>query len=138
MLNGTPLNARLTSIFQYVMANVSIHAQSRGRVLRIGNDKINDLKATCYSVIMNLNHWCELDELIYVSQTDEEHKQYSGLKYSEKLIEQLAQMKIRNSTIFVDFFSHPRPLFLCPRSKATALFECGILPSVDLVGGQHG
>jgi hypothetical protein len=94
------------------MANVSIHAQSRGRVLRIGNDKINDLKATCYAVIMNLNHWCELDELIYVSQTDEEHKQYSGLKYSEKLIEQLAQMKIRNSTIFVDFFSHPRPLFL--------------------------
>ncbi|MBA3285425.1 MAG: hypothetical protein H0U27_10270, partial [Nitrosopumilus sp.] len=61
---------------------------------------------------MNLNHWCELDELIYVSQTDEEYKQYSGLKYSEKLIEQLAQMKIRNSTIFVDFFSHPRPLLL--------------------------
>lgn len=86
--------------------------QSMDWGLRICTAKINDLKAICYAVIMNLKHWCELDELIYVSQTDEEHKQYSGLKYSEKLIEQLAQMKIRNSTIFVNFFSHPRPLFL--------------------------
>jgi hypothetical protein len=61
---------------------------------------------------MNLNHWCELDELIYVSQTDEEYKQYAGLAHSEKLIEQLAQMKIRNSNIFLDFYSLPRPLFL--------------------------
>ena len=61
---------------------------------------------------MNLKHWCELDELIYISQTDEEYKQYAGLDYNEKLIEQLAQMKIRNSTIFIDFFSHPRPLLL--------------------------
>jgi oligoendopeptidase F len=61
---------------------------------------------------MNLKHWCELDELIYVSQTDEEYKQYAGLNYNEKLIEQLAQMKKRNSTIFIDFFSHPRPLLL--------------------------
>lgn len=61
---------------------------------------------------MNLNHWCELDELIYVSQTDEEYKQYAGLDHNEKLIEQLAQMKIRNSKIFIDFYSIPRPLFL--------------------------
>ena len=61
---------------------------------------------------MNLNHWCELDELIYVSQTDEEYKQYAGLAHSEKLIEQLAQMKIRNSNIFLDFYFLPRPLFL--------------------------
>ncbi|MGN6622817.1 MAG: hypothetical protein ACTHKK_01575, partial [Candidatus Nitrosocosmicus sp.] len=61
---------------------------------------------------MNLNHWCELDELIYVSQTDEQYKQYSGIRYNEKLIEQLAQMKIKNSEIFLDFFSHPRPLLL--------------------------
>jgi hypothetical protein len=61
---------------------------------------------------MNLKHWCELDELIYVSQTDEEYKQYAGLNYSEKLIEQLAEMKIINSKIFIDFFSHPRPVLL--------------------------
>ena len=34
---------------------------------------------------MNLKHWCELDELIYISQTDEEYKQYAGLEYNEKL-----------------------------------------------------
>lgn len=61
---------------------------------------------------MNLKHWCELDELIYVSQTDEEYKQYAGLNYNEKLIEQLAEVKISNSKIFIDFFSYPRPPFL--------------------------
>jgi hypothetical protein len=61
---------------------------------------------------MNLKHWCELDELIYISETDEEYKQYAGLKYDEKLIEQLAEMKISNSKIFIDFFSHPRPLLI--------------------------
>ena len=61
---------------------------------------------------MNLKHWCELDELIYISQTDEEYKQYAGLEYNEKLIEQLAELKISNSKIFIDFFSHPRPLLL--------------------------
>ena len=61
---------------------------------------------------MNLNNWCELDELIYISQTDEEYKQYAGLNYNEKIMEHLAQMKIRNSSLFIDFFSNPRPLFL--------------------------
>jgi hypothetical protein len=56
------------------------------------------------SLAMNLKQWCELDELIYVSQTDEEYKQYAGLNYDEKIIEQLAQMKISNSQVFVDFF----------------------------------
>src|SRR6476619_4546366 len=61
---------------------------------------------------MNLKHWCQLDELIYISQTDEEYKQYAGLDYNEKIIEQLAQMKIENSNIFINYFSHPRPPFL--------------------------
>jgi hypothetical protein len=61
---------------------------------------------------MNLKHWCEQDELIYVSQTDEEYKQYAGLNYSEKIIEQLAEMKIINSQIFIDFFSQPKPVLL--------------------------
>jgi oligoendopeptidase F len=61
---------------------------------------------------LNLKHWCELDELIYVSETDEQYKQYAGLDYNEKLIEQLAEIKISNSQIFINFFSHPRELLL--------------------------
>ncbi len=61
---------------------------------------------------MNLKQWCDLDELIYISETDEEYKQYAGLTYNEKLIEQIAQMRISNSKIFINFFSHPRPLLI--------------------------
>lgn len=43
--------------------------------------------------LMNLQQWCELDELIYTSQTE-------------------AKMKLNNSKIFMDFFSQPRPLVL--------------------------
>ena len=61
---------------------------------------------------MNLRHWCDLDEQIYVSETDEEYKQYAGLEYNEKLIENLAELKISNSRIFIEFFSEPRELLL--------------------------
>ncbi len=61
---------------------------------------------------MNLQHWCELDELIHISQTDEEYKQYAGLDFKKEIIEQLAEMKITNSKIFIDFFNDPRPLVL--------------------------
>ena len=62
--------------------------------------------------LMNLQQWCELDELIYTSQTDEEYKQYAGLDFKREIIEQLAEMKLNNSKIFIDFFSQPRPLVL--------------------------
>jgi hypothetical protein len=62
------------------------------------------------SLKLNLNQWCELDELIYVSETDEQYKQYAGIDYNENIIQQLAEMKINNSKIFIDFFSHPRAL----------------------------
>ena len=61
---------------------------------------------------MNLKQWCELDELIYISQTDEEYKQYAGLDFKKEIIEQLADTRISNSKIFIDFFIHPRPLLL--------------------------
>jgi Peptidase family M3 len=61
---------------------------------------------------LNLRHWCDLDEEIYVSETDEEYKQYAGLEYNEKLIENLAELKISNSRIFIEFFSEPRELLL--------------------------
>ncbi|MFL6472275.1 MAG: M3 family metallopeptidase [Nitrososphaeraceae archaeon] len=61
---------------------------------------------------MNLKQWCDLDEIIYTSQTDEEYKQYAGLDYKKEIVEQLAEMKIINSKIFIDFFSHPRAVLL--------------------------
>jgi oligoendopeptidase F len=61
---------------------------------------------------LNLQHWCELDEQIYISETDEQYKQYAGLSYNEKLIEQLAEIKIGSSKIFINFFSKPRELLL--------------------------
>lgn len=59
---------------------------------------------------MNLQQWCELDELIYVSQADEEYKQYAGLDFKKEIIEQLAEIKLNNSKILIDFFSNPRLL----------------------------
>ncbi len=43
---------------------------------------------------------------------DEQYKQYAGFDYSKKLIEQLAEIKLYNSKIFIDFFSDPRALLL--------------------------
>jgi hypothetical protein len=42
---------------------------------------------------LNLKQWCDLDEIIYSSQTDEEYKQYAGLDFKKEIIEQLAEMK---------------------------------------------
>jgi len=61
---------------------------------------------------LNLQQWCELDELIYVSQADEEYKQYAGLDFKKEIIEQLAEIKLNNSKIMIDFFSNPRLLLL--------------------------
>jgi Peptidase family M3 len=61
---------------------------------------------------LNLKQWCDLDEIIYSSQTDEEYKQYAGLDFRREIIERLAEMKIINSEIFVNFLSQPRPLLL--------------------------
>jgi Peptidase family M3 len=61
---------------------------------------------------LNLKQWCELDERIYIGETDEQYKQYAGFDYSKKLMEQLAEIKLYNSKIFIDFFSDPRALLL--------------------------
>ena len=61
---------------------------------------------------MNLKQWCEIDEHIYIAETDERYKQYGGFRYSEKLIEQLAEMKILCAQIFINSFSNPREMFL--------------------------
>lgn len=61
---------------------------------------------------MNLEQWCQLDERIYIAETDERYKQYAGLQHSERVIEQLAEMKAVSAKTFLGSFSQPRELFL--------------------------
>jgi hypothetical protein len=61
---------------------------------------------------MNLDQWCQLDERIHVAESDERYKQYAGLKYSTKAIEQLAEMKSLASRLFLENFREPRELYL--------------------------
>jgi hypothetical protein len=61
---------------------------------------------------MNLEQWCQLDERIYIAETDERYKQHAGLQHSERVIEQLAEMKAVNAKTFLGSFSQPRELFL--------------------------
>ncbi len=61
---------------------------------------------------MNLEQWCELDERIYIAESDERYKQYAGLPYSEKAIKSLAEIKNANAHSFLDNFSKPRELVL--------------------------
>lgn len=61
---------------------------------------------------MNLEQWCQLDERIYVAENDERYKQHAGLQYSEKVIEQLAEMRSISARIFLCSFSQPRELYL--------------------------
>ena len=61
---------------------------------------------------MNLKQWCEIDERIYIADEDERYKQYAGFDYSEEVIKQLADMKMRNAQIFLRSFSEPREIYL--------------------------
>jgi hypothetical protein len=61
---------------------------------------------------MNLKQWCEIDERIYIAEADERYKQYAGFDYSEEVIKQLADMKLRNAQIFLRSFSEPREIYL--------------------------
>jgi oligoendopeptidase F len=61
---------------------------------------------------MNLEQWCELDERIYIAESDERYKQYAGLPYSEKAIKGLAEIKNLNAKSFLDNFHKPRELVL--------------------------
>jgi hypothetical protein len=43
---------------------------------------------------------------------DERYKQYVGLPYRERIIDQLAEMRAISAKTFVDFYVEPRELFL--------------------------
>jgi hypothetical protein len=61
---------------------------------------------------MNLEQWCQLNERIYIAEMDERYKQHAGLKYSERVVEQLAEMRAVGAKTFLGSFSQPRELFL--------------------------
>lgn len=61
---------------------------------------------------MNLEQWCQLDEGIYIAESDEQFKQYAGLSYSEKAIKRLAEIKNLNATSFLENFDGPSELVL--------------------------
>ena len=61
---------------------------------------------------MNLKQWCQLDEQIYIAESDERFKQYAGLGHSEQVIKQLAELKNASAQLFLGTFSEPRELYL--------------------------
>lgn len=61
---------------------------------------------------MNLKEWCEIDEILYSAETNEQYLQFAGYDYDKKNIENLSKMKFLISEIFVRSFSKPRILFL--------------------------
>jgi hypothetical protein len=61
---------------------------------------------------MNLEQWCQIDERIYIADSDERYKQYAGLGHSENTIEKLAGLKSQNAKLFLESFTEPRELYL--------------------------
>jgi hypothetical protein len=61
---------------------------------------------------LNLKEWCEIDEIVYSAETNEQYLQFAGYDYDKKNIENLSKMKFLISEIFVRSFSKPRILFL--------------------------
>lgn len=59
-----------------------------------------------------MQRWCQLDEQIYVAESDERFNQYAGLAHSEKVIERLAEMKATSAHVFLENFDRPRKLWL--------------------------
>ena len=93
---------------------------------------------------MNFKQWCKLDEMLYVCQTDEECKQYAGIKHSEELIVQLAEMKRLNSMRYIELFpNQDESLFLgavedIAYSKTkTQELEIHRLRNRDIVSNKH-
>jgi hypothetical protein len=61
---------------------------------------------------LKLKEWCEIDEILYSAETNEQYLQFAGYDYDKKNIENLSKIKFLISEIFVRSFSKPRILFL--------------------------
>ncbi len=61
---------------------------------------------------MDLKEWCNLDEILYTAETNEQYLQFAGYEYDKRNIENLSKMKSLISEIFVRSFSEPKILLL--------------------------
>ncbi|HEY7227803.1 MAG TPA: hypothetical protein VH481_06730, partial [Nitrososphaeraceae archaeon] len=61
---------------------------------------------------MNIEQWCKIDESISIAENDEQYKHYAGFDHNEKLMEKLAELRLNNSEIFIEYIAHPTPLLL--------------------------
>ncbi|TLX68119.1 MAG: hypothetical protein E6L03_04715 [Thaumarchaeota archaeon] len=61
---------------------------------------------------MDLREWCNLDEILYTAETNEQYLQFAGYDYDKRNIENLSKMKSLISEIFIRSFSEPKILFL--------------------------
>jgi hypothetical protein len=62
---------------------------------------------------LNLEQWCKIDESISIAENDEQYKQYAGFDHNEKLMERLAELRLNNSKISIEYLSYHTPLLLC-------------------------
>src|SRR5574338_400917 len=61
---------------------------------------------------MNLEQWCQIDEGLYIADSDERYKQYAGLAHSESTIRMLAELRNQNAKLFLASFAEPRELYI--------------------------
>lgn len=61
---------------------------------------------------MNMRQWCKIDESLLIAETDEIYKKYAGLDYSNKIISEISELRLKNSCIFLDLFHDPLDLYV--------------------------
>ena len=61
---------------------------------------------------MDVLQWCDIEECIFIAETDEVYKKYAGLKHSNELILSLANLRLLNSKLFLRNYVKPHDLFL--------------------------
>ena len=61
---------------------------------------------------MDVLQWCDIEECIFIAETDEVYKKYAGLKHSNELILSLANLRLLNSKLFLKNYVKPHDLFL--------------------------
>lgn len=62
--------------------------------------------------LVNLKEWCEMDEIVYSAETNEQYLQFAGYDFDKKNIQNISKMKFLVSKIFLRTFSEPRILLL--------------------------
>ena len=69
---------------------------------------------------MNIDHWCKIDECLLIAETDEIYKKYAGFEYSDKIISNMVELRLKNANLFLELFHDPLDLYV---SVATNVVE---------------